>query len=121
MNDESKRHKAVPDVPIDDPDGGDDDAARELAGFIDADLEQEARTLQHRRREELRGNLHAGAVVLIWISIGILALMVLFWAYHLLAPDNIHFLSPEQYNELKSVLFSAALSAFVSGYAKKIL
>lgn len=121
MPDETNGRKSVPDIPINDLGTSDEDAAKELASFRSEELEKEARSYQHRRRESIRDTLHKGAKLLIWIAIVILTTMVLFWAYHLLAPEHLHFLSTDQYNELKSVLFSAALSAFVSGYAKQML
>ena len=96
-------------------------AELESAGFEREELEKEARRLQHHRREGVRNLVHQGAQALIMVAIAILVIMVATWGWHLLLPENLHYLSPTQYHELKNVLFSAALSAFVADYARKIL
>ena len=47
--------------------------------------------------------------------------MLITWGFHLLTTDEYHYPGSEQYDELKNVLFSALLAAFVSEYAKKVL
>ena len=113
--------REVPSVPLDGSSEPDKEAKQEFAEYKDQRLEQEARRLQHRRREGVRQQVHVGALLLIWLAIIVSAGMLVTWGFHLLAPEGYHYLSPDQYDELKNVLFSALLAAFVSEYAKKVL
>lgn len=73
------------------------------------------------RKEVLRNNAHWGLILLLWIGVILVASMIAIWGIHMLGPNNYHFLSEGQYQELKSVLFSAALAAFVSEYVRKVM
>lgn len=42
-----------------------------------------------------------------------------FWTWHLLTPDNWHWLSDEQSNKIQSVIFSGSIGALVSAYIQK--
>ena len=111
----------VPDVPVNEREDADEQANRESDAFADEDYEKEAQKRQNRRREGVRGAVHWGAMTLIWLAIGIVAVMLLTWAYHFVTPECIHYLNPNQFDKLENVLFSAALAALVSDYAKKML
>ncbi|MDE0308371.1 MAG: hypothetical protein OXI60_00860 [Acidiferrobacterales bacterium] len=110
--------KSLPD--ISEKDGGTyADASKERLDFADESLERDARKLQHNRREGIRKWVHRVAVFLIILAGVILSLMLFTWAWHVMAPWP--YLSEDKYEELKNMLFSAAIAAFVSDYAKKML
>lgn len=111
----------VPNIPIEESGAPDKIALQESARFSNEKFEAEARKLSHKRLEVLRKNLHQGAVVLIWIAMLALFSILVSWAWHLVTPEHLHYLGQNQINELKNILFSAALAAIVSDYAKKVI
>ena len=116
MKDEHE--KSLPDIA--DKDGGTyADASKEQSDFADESLESDARILQHNRREGIRKWVHRVAIFLIVLAGIILSAMLITWAWHVMTPWP--YLSEGKYDELKNMLFSAAIAAFVSDYAKKML
>ena len=59
--------------------------------------------------------------ILAIVGLLILTTMLLTWGWHFVTPENLHYLTAAQRDELKDVLFSAALSAFVTSYARRTL
>ena len=113
--------RIVPEIPVDEREELDEQAGQESRAFADADYAKEAQAKEHQRKEGVKGAIHKGAMTLIWLAIGIIAVMLLTWAYHFVTPDCMHYLEAEQRDKLENVLFSAALASIVSGYVKKML
>ena len=76
---------------------------------------------QHFRKEDLRSVIHWSIVILVLIAVVTIGGMLATWGWHTLAPQHYHWLSPEELTQIKSLLFSAAMAAFVSEYARKML
>ena len=93
------------------------EAVTEQQEFADDKLEKEARKLQHHRREGIRNIVHQSAMILIMVSVLILLLMMVIWAWHVLTPWG--YLTEERLEDLRNMLFSGALAALVSDYARK--
>ena len=117
MADHDGSSRDVPELPSRKPDQADDKASRESAAFRE-NLEKEARQLQHQRLEGAKKHFHWGLIILMWIGIATFGVILITWAWHLVTPW--HYLSMPAYNDLKNVLFSAALASFVLDHIKKI-
>jgi len=82
---------------------------------IEEKLKQEARIKDHKRKECLRKIFHIGniGVIVALYVIMIVGIMVL--GYHWIAPESYSFLTYEQLDKIKNILFSA----LVTNYAKE--
>ena len=75
----------------------------------------------HSRRQNLQSIVHVAVSVLVVVASGLLGAMLVAWGLHIVLPDHQHWLSAERLAQLQSFLFSAALAALVSQYAKGML
>jgi hypothetical protein len=101
------------------PSSSADDRANSEAKLLanDDDLETVSKRNEHGRKEKIKDLLNQGALIILGFAIlGVLiAGMVFVW--HLLSPDNWHWLSSEELRELRSTLSTIILSSAVTGYA----
>jgi hypothetical protein len=75
---------------------------------------------RERRRGDARlTHLHRGGLVVFWVSLFILLGLLSVWAWHILTPDSLHFLSAQGIEKLQTVLISVLGSSFVSGAARR--
>jgi len=102
----------IPPVPVEPEPTPSPDAEKEAAGFQKGDLD---------RDEAVRTNIHIAGLIVFWvfISTGLLLFLVLAW--HLGAPSNLRFLTPEQRDDLQMALLSGIGSSFATLVAKRWL
>lgn len=96
----------------------DDDEA--LAISEGRDLSKERAEAEHDRVERFHHHLSTGMIVGLWISMIALCAMGISWAYHMVTPDRWHYLSQPQLGDIKTILFSGGVGAFVAGYLKRL-
>lgn len=100
------------------------DAAAEaeaLAFTEGRDLAQEKLVGDHERAEGLRGHFYKGCVVGLWVAMFAVLLMFSAYVYHVVAPDKYQWLTADQANQIKSMLFSGAVGGFIMQYFKRTL
>lgn len=79
----------------------------------EGDLEKAADNAQHNRRENIRNLLAFWLKWLLRVLSCIAIIFILIWAWHLLAPPKIRWLSTDEIELIKSVFSTAALGAIV--------
>jgi hypothetical protein len=97
----------------------DDKGAKEAVALANNTLEDESKRNDHKRREGIRDHAKWGAVTLFWIFVVLVIFSIFAFAFHLLMPVAWHWLSLDQQDKIKTILFSGALASVATGYSKK--
>ncbi|HHA2497715.1 TPA: hypothetical protein ACOEQV_000866 [Stenotrophomonas maltophilia] len=85
------------------------------------DLEKVERKNDHTRMESLRDSVYELAGWFLRLSGGLLTVGILFWAWHLLLPEVLWFLSAEQLDRIQVILTTVLFSGLVGGYARRVM
>jgi uncharacterized membrane protein YcjF (UPF0283 family) len=94
-------------------------AEREASAIETGNYEQEARKNEHYRRERFQNHLGYAAIILFWLAVFALILMATCWIWHIVAPEQWHFLTAQQISSIQNMLFSATIAKFIPQIAKK--
>ncbi len=100
---------------------GDDQLASREASSLAAgvDLETDGKHREHKRHQKFRDHINRATLWIFWIIVlGIIAGVVTY-AWHLLTPDQCHYLSEKQLDKLQTLLASAVLSSSLTAYVNK--
>jgi predicted histidine transporter YuiF (NhaC family) len=96
-------------------------AVNEAAALAVGDLENDAAKNEHGRTEKFRDHVALAILVVFWLAVIGICIAGLFWFWHLVVPDQLHFLNSMQVDRIGSILTGGAITTFISGYAKKRL
>ena len=113
--------RGVPDVPLDEPLDSVLNSQTEAFEIRDENLKQDEKRRSHHRREGIKSHAHLAGLAILWLVVGVLMSMIFVWGYHLVTSDCIHFLSPQQFDELENIVTSAAVAALASEYMRRLL
>ena len=93
-------------------------ARDEAEDFSEKKLEQDAKKNEHNRKEDSRTLLHwCNKMLIVILYIFILAGIIVF-GYHLLLPESVHFITHQQFEIVKNLLFSALATNFAKEFIK---
>ncbi len=102
------------------PTGDDTIAVEEFEVFSDKNSrEKESKRKAHQRGESIKDILHICAQFALTIVAGLLIIGVIIWAWHILTPLYLQWLTMDQINEIQKIMSGALLAIVVSDYAKK--
>lgn len=111
--------KSVPQIPLPQTDTG--QASEEKIALDDEDYVKESLKKEHHRGEKLKDILHSLVKVSV-IVVGVLLICgICIWAWHLLVPVKLHWLTTQQIFDIQKIMSSALLAIVISDYAKKYL
>lgn len=99
----------------------DGQSSKEAKSFANENLEKEAKIRAHYRKEQFRNNTSIAALIVFWLVVSSFVGMALIWVYHLVTPENWHFLSTLQNEKLQTILFSAIIIKIGQGYLDRNL
>jgi len=71
------------------------------------------------REDNLEVHVHLIMKVFLWVSFLMSLAAVVIFAYHALTPKRLHFLEPDQVDNIKSILFSGGMGAAISFVAQR--
>ena len=111
----------VPKLPLPGRVGNDRKAKDESKAYENRDLDGEARRNDHDRMETLRSHVHLAEKILLWISVGLLALGLIEWSLNELLPDAWSWLKPDQLATIQHILTTVAVSGLVGGLARRVM
>ena len=83
------------------------------------ELRKEAAKKEHTRHETFRDHVNLGSLVVFWVVLVSLAVGIVVFAFHLLAPPSWHWLSEQTREKLGTILVAAIFSSVLSSYVKK--
>ena len=114
-------HKNVPGPEsLGDPSSDNDAAAvSEAAGFADRNLDEISKVNEHGRREKFLDHMSSGAIVILWVLMGITLFSIIAVGWHYLTPWP--WLSEAQLTGLRTYVFSGAVVAAVGGYLRRYI
>jgi hypothetical protein len=100
-----------------------DALAEEEAAKLGAgqDLEHDSRRQEHARHQTFRNQVNLATLVLFWVIVICVGLGVLVFAWHLIAPASLHWLSDAARDKLQTLLAAALLSSALTGYVNRRL
>lgn len=81
--------------------------------------EQIRQESEDNRTEQFRNHFEWIAIIALWAIAGVVFLMGLFWAFHLVAPACWRWLSKEDLSSIQTILTASVLLGVVSGHFKK--
>lgn len=99
----------------------DSEATKEKAAIESDAYEQDGRKQDHRRQQGIKNIVFYASAGLVWFGLFLLIATVSVWAWHLVVPPCLRWLSKEELDHIQSLLFSGALSAAITLLGKKIL
>lgn len=91
-------------------------AEREAQGYADRDLDDDARTAEHYRTQDLRTAIHRTMIAGVWCAFALGFVGMLCFVWNELAPDRWQWMSDAQKTMLRTFFFSSAVSALVGKY-----
>ncbi len=99
----------------------DDTLAEEEAMKLNSgeDLEQQGKKKEHERHQQFRDNLNLATLIIFWVIVICVVWGIVTYTFHILTPDNWHYLGDDQLDQLRSILATAILSSALTGYANK--
>lgn len=97
----------------------DEIAISESAKMASDTLDADGKEQEHNRHQKFRNHVNWAVLVIFWaLAIGV-ALGMLVFVFHLLAPQPWHWLSDAQLDKLQTLLGAALLSSALTQYANK--
>jgi hypothetical protein len=72
-----------------------------------------------KRDENIRWHLHYGGVIMFWAFLAAGLALLFTWVYHIVAPQERHFLTAQQRFELQTLVLAALGSSFVTAMARR--
>ncbi|AJY65521.1 Uncharacterised protein [Burkholderia pseudomallei] len=91
--------------------------ATSLAAGID--LEKDGARQEHKRHQTFRNHINVATIGLFWVICLGLLIGIATYAWHMVTPDALHYLTEKQLDKLQTVLGSAVLSSALTGYVNK--
>jgi hypothetical protein len=95
-----------------------EEAAKLGAGL---DLEHDSRRQEHARHQTFRNQVNLATLILFWVIVICVGLGVLVFAWHLITPASLHWLSDAARDKLQTLLAAALLSSALTGYVNRRL
>jgi hypothetical protein len=71
------------------------------------------------REDNLELHVHRIMKVFLWVAFGLSLSGIVIFGYHELTPKWLHFLEPDQVDDIKSILFSGGMGAAISFVAQR--
>lgn len=87
----------------------------------DEDLDRAKAQGDHKRSEALRNHFSNVCIGLIYLATLLGGVMAIVYVLHLILPADLRFLSEQQLGEIKSMVFSGVVGAFVGQYFKRVI
>lgn len=97
----------------------DNNASKEAESFENANLEEVARRNAHQRKEHFKAHFAKAALIVFWIIVVSFLTIALIWVYHLITPEEWHFLTTLQIDKLQTILMSATVIKIGQDYLNK--
>lgn len=88
-------------------------------GLSLARLEQEAVESEHGRAERFKNHFEIITMLAMWGISGIAAIFGLTWFWHLITPDNWHWLSADQVEKIQNIFAGVILAGVLGDHFKK--
>jgi uncharacterized membrane protein len=109
--------KDVPDLSS--PADSDFSALAEANAFEAGDYESLKKRKDFKRTQSFHDRLHEILMFMVGFFALILTFAVTFWAWHMLTPESMHFLSVAQVDKIQTTFMSAAVSAILAVVAQR--
>jgi len=113
--------KAVPNVPEEAKPSNDLLAKKEEKAFAAGSYEEESKRSEHNRSEYVKWVLHWSAVLIFLEFVLIYMILLLVWAYHLIAPHAYWFFTPEQFDKVQAIVLSGVVASALSKYYERYM
>lgn len=75
----------------------------------------------HKRSQRTRNTIHYAGLGLFAVAVIVVVSFVFVWAWHILAPDELYFVTEAKLNTINAILLSIVGSSFLTGYGKNWL
>lgn len=110
--------RAVPDLSP--PEDGDEKAVKESQRVANLqDLEEKAERSRIGRREDFRQVFHCALIAGSVLFFVIIMVAGVFWAWHMLTPECMHFLTPAAIEKIQSTFLTGVVSGVLSVAVKQ--
>ncbi len=73
----------------------------------------ERKESSHKRDQTTRGNIHTVSIMALWVVALVSLGFVIVWAWHMLAPGSLYFVTESQLDTIQAVLVSIVGSSFI--------
>jgi hypothetical protein len=81
-----------------------------------SDIEKDGKIQEHSRHQAFRNHLNKATIYLFWVVIGSLILGIFTYAWHMITPESMHYLTQPQFDKLQTVLVAAIVSSSLRAY-----
>jgi hypothetical protein len=82
-------------------------------------LEDAGRLREHWRHQEFRDEVNKATLWLLRLIVACIGLGIVIFAWHLLTPPALHWMSDASLDKLQTILVSAIFSSALTGYANR--
>ena len=93
-----------------------EEAAKLGAG---TDIERDGQIQEHTRHQTFRNNVNIATLILFWLVVFFIGAGIIVYAWHLLTPEQLHWLSDERREKIQTLLAAAILSSALTGYVNR--
>lgn len=132
MSAENPKNKKVPVFPnseaealghssLSDADAADKEANLFASGLSEEDLRKQEAQGEHRRNEKFRDHFERVAICFLWVIAGLFLFVGVTWFWHLLMPDNWHWLASSGVGKLQNIVTGGVLTSIAASHFKKRL
>lgn len=98
-----------------------DQADLEGVRIAEGDLDADAKAQDHHRNQNIKHHVFLITRASLWVAFGTAVVIALVFVFHLVAPDDMHFLSADSNAALKGVVYGALASGLMQQLARKAL
>lgn len=103
----------------------DDEGTKEAALFAKGmsrdEIKRNAATAEARRNERFRDNFECIAIIALWLTSFVLAILGIAWLWHVLLPESCHWLRPDQIAKLQNMVTGGVITGIATGHIKRRL
>ncbi|HEH9770447.1 TPA: hypothetical protein SIC81_000782 [Pasteurella multocida] len=86
---------------------------------FEEELKRTAKKNNHTRDQTFKNHVNIIALIGLWGITGAVILCGVFYLYHMLSPESLHFLNQPQLEQIRTFVVTAILSSSLTNYANR--
>lgn len=107
--------------PIGSNDSGTKEAKLFALGLSEDQFRKKSAENEHVRNERFKDHFETIAILTLWVIAALFLIVGVTWFWHLIMPDNWHWLKADQIAKLQNIVTGGILTSIAAGHVKKRL
>ena len=73
---------------------------------------------KHERDQQIRRQIHLGILIGFWVGFSLMIIFLIVWAWHLLLPERLYFVTPTNLDIIQAIIVSIVGSSFLTKHVR---